>query len=338
MTHDKEFSTYLLAFPFHEFDLILGMNWLSKHRAIVDCDKKTIWLKCSDLSEVTVHGIQSGAMSNVISAMQARRLLRKGCETFLALVLDSKRGQVDVEKIPVVKEFPDVFPKELSGIPLEREVDLFIEVVHRTTPISREPYRMAPTELKKLKTQLQELLEKGFIRPSVSPWGAPVLFVKKKYGTLRMCIDYLQINKVTVMNKYLLPRIEDLFDQFKGASVFSKIDLRSGYYQVRVKDVDVPNTAFITRYGHYEFLVIPFGFTNAPAAFMDLMNMVFQPYLDQYAVIFIDGILVYSKEHKHEQHLRIVLQILREKLLFAKLRKCYFWLKEMSFLGHIVSA
>ena len=182
-------------------------------------------------------------------------------------------------------------------------------------------------------------LDKGFIRPSVSPWGAPVLFVKKKDGTLRMCIDYRQINKVTVKNKYPLPRIEDLFDQLKGASVFSKIDLRSGYYQLRVKDVDVPKTAFRTRYGHYEFLVMPFGLTNAPTAFMDLMNKVFQPYLDQFVMVFIDDILVYSRdEQEHEQHLKIVLQTLKEKKLYSKLSKCDFLLKEISFLGHIVFA
>ena len=198
---------------------------------------------------------------------------------------------------------------------------------------------MAPTELKELKTQLQELLDKGFIKPSVSPWGVPVLFVKKKDGTLRMCIDYRQINKVTVKNKYPLPRIEDSFDQLKGASVFSKIDLRSGYYQLRVKEVDVLKTSFRTRYGHYEFLVIPFGLTNAPTAIMDLMNRVFCPYLDQFVVVFIDDILMYSKDaQEHEHHLRIVLKTLRKNKLFAKLRKCEFWLREVSFLGHIVSA
>ena len=314
---------------------------MSTHRAIVDCGQKTVVLRCSDQTEVIVQGIGSSALSNVISAIQARRFMRKGCETFLAVVLDSKRGQVDVEKIPVVRDFPDVFPKELPGIPLEREVDLAIaiEIVPGTVPMSRAPYRMAPKELKELKSQLQELLDKGFIRPSVSPWGAPVLFVKKKDGTLRMCIDYRQINKVTVKNKYPLPRIEDLFDQLKGAGVFSKIDLRSGYYQLRVKEVDVPKTAFRTRYGHYEFLVMPFGLTNAPAAFMDLMNRVFRPYLDQFVVVFINDILVYSRdEQEHEQHLKIVLQTLREKKLYVKLSKCDFWLKEVSFLGHIVSA
>ena len=187
------------------------MDWLTKHRAIVDYDQKTVVLRCSDQTEVMVQGIGSSVMSNVISAMQARRIMRKGCETFLVVILDSKRRQVDVENIPVVREFPDVFPEELPGIPLEREVELAIEIVPGTVPISRAPYRMASTELKELKSQLQELLDKGFIRPSVSPWGSPVLFVKKKDGTLRMCIDYWQINKVTVKNKYPLPIIKRSF-------------------------------------------------------------------------------------------------------------------------------
>ncbi|KAK5832835.1 hypothetical protein PVK06_016638 [Gossypium arboreum] len=219
-----------------------------------------------------------------------------------------------MEQLSVVNEFTDVFPEELPGLPPDREVEFIIDVIPGTAPISITPYRMAPAELKELKTQLQELLDKGFIRPSTSPWGAPVLFVKKKDGSLRLCIDYRQLNKVTIKNKYPLPRIDDLFDQLKGAAVFSKIDLRSGYYQLKVKECDVPKTAFRTRYGHYEFLVMPFGLTNAPAAFMDLMNRIFQSYLDRFVVVFIDDILVYSKtESEHAQHLRIVLQTLREK-------------------------
>ncbi|KAL4014605.1 hypothetical protein IC575_026814 [Cucumis melo] len=197
---------------------------------------------------------------------------------------------------------------------------------------------MAPAELKELKVQLQELLDKGFIRPSVSPWGVPVLFVKKKDGSMRLCIDYRELNKVTVKNRYPLPRIDDLFDRFCGATVFSKIDLRSGYHQLRIKDGDIPKTAFRSRYGHYEFIVMSFGLTNAPAVFMDLMNRVFREFLDTFVIVFIDDILIYSKtEAEHEEHLRMVLQTLRDNKLYAKFSKCEFWLKQVSFLGHVVS-
>ena len=223
-------------------------------------------------------------------------------------------------------------------MPPVREVEFGIDLIPGTTLISTAPYRMAPVELKELKSQLQELTNKGFVRPSFSPWGAPVLFVKKKDGSMRLCVDYRQLNKVKIKNKYPLPRIDDLFDQLKGATWFSKIDLRSGYYQLRVKESDVPKTAFRTRYGHYEFLVMPFGLTNAPAVFMDLMNRIFRPYLDRFIVVFIDDILIYSKdETEHAEHLRIVLQTLRDKQLYAKFSKTEFWLREVGFLGHIVS-
>ena len=189
-----------------------------------------------------------------------------------------------------------------------------------------------------MKIQLQELLDLGFIRPSFSPWGAPVLFVKKKDGSLRMCIDYRELNKLTIKNKYPLPRIDDLFDQLQGRTMFSKIDLRSGYHQLRIKEEDIPKTAFRTRYGHYEFLVMSFGLTNAPAAFMDMMNRVFKDYLDKFVIVFIDDILVYSQsETEHEQHLCLVIQLLREHRLYAKFSKCEFWLPQVTFLGHIVS-
>ncbi|WMV25807.1 hypothetical protein MTR67_019192 [Solanum verrucosum] len=187
--------------------------------------------------------------------------------------------------------------------------------------------------------KLKDLLDKGFIRPSISPWGAPVLFVKKKDGSLRMCIDYRQLNKVTIKNKYPIPRIDDLFDQLQGASHFSKIDLRSGYHQLRVRDSDIPKTAFRTRYGHYEFVVMSFGLTNAPAAFMDLMNRVFKQYLDLFVIVFIDDILIYSRnKEEHASHLRVVLQTLKDHQLFAKFNNCEFWLQSFAFLGHIVSS
>ena len=197
---------------------------------------------------------------------------------------------------------------------------------------------MAPVELQELRVQLHELLDKGFIRPSTSPWGAPVLFAKKKDKTLRLCIDYRHLNRVTIKNRYPLPRIGDLFDQLRGARVYSEIDLRTSYHQLRVRDTDIPKTAFRTRYGHFEFTVMPFGLTNAPAAFMDLMHRIFQPLLDQFVVVFADNILIYSEsEWEHEYHLRIVLQLLRDNQLYAKFSKCEFWLTEVRFLGHVVS-
>jgi len=184
---------------------------------------------------------------------------------------------------------------------------------------------MAPAELKELSVQLQDLLGKGFIRPSVSPWGAPVLFVKKKDGTMRMCIDYRQLNKVTVKNRYPLPRIDDLFDQLQGASVFSKIDLRSGYHQLRIRAADIPKTEFRTRYGHYDFLLMSLGLSNPTAAFLNLMTRVFRPYLDSFVIVFIDDILIYSwSRGDHEQHLRGVLQTLSDQRLYAKFSKCQF--------------
>ncbi|GJZ59309.1 putative reverse transcriptase domain-containing protein [Tanacetum coccineum] len=186
--------------------------------------------------------------------------------------------------------------------------------------------------------QLQELQDKGFIRPSHSPWGAPVLFVKKKDGSFRMCIDYRELNKITIKNIYPLPRIDDLFDQLQGACYLSKIDLRLGYHQLRVHEDDIPKTAFRKRYGHFEFTVMPFGLTNAPAVFINLMNRVCKPYLDKFVIVFIDDILIYSKtKEEHEVHLKLVLELLRKEKLYAKFSKCEFWLQEVHFLGHMVN-
>jgi hypothetical protein len=205
-------------------------------------------------------------------------------------------------------------------------------------PVSKTPYRMSTPELKELQMHLEEILKKGYIHPSVSPWGALVLFVKNKYGTLRLCIDFRQLNKVTVKNKYPMPRIDDLFDQLKDARIFSKIDLRSGYHQVRIKEQDIRKTIFRTRYGDYEFTVVPFGLSKAPTIIMCLMNGFFREYLDKFVIIFLDEILIYYKsEEDHENHLRMVLQVLREHQLYAELRKCSFYLKQIHYLGHIIS-
>jgi hypothetical protein len=242
------------------------------------------------------------------------------------------------QDIPVVCEFPDVFPEDLPGLPPERDVEFVIELKPGTTPISRRSYIMPPNELAELKTQLQDLLEKGFIQPSSSPWGYPAIFVKKDQ-TLRMCVDYRPLNEVTIKNKYPLPRIDILFDQLTGARVFSKIDIRSGYHQIRIRPEDIPKTAFTTRYGLFEYLVMSFGLTNAPAHFTYLMNSVFMPELDKFVVVFIDDILIYSKnEEEHARHLRIVLTRLREHQLHAKFSKCAFWPEEIQFLRHVLSA
>ncbi|KAL5549395.1 hypothetical protein UlMin_004626 [Ulmus minor] len=275
----------------------------------------------------------------IISALKAKKMLSNGCMGYLAHIVDTTIDAIlKPEDVHVVRNFLEVFPEDLPGLPPDREIEFEIELLPGTSPISKAPYRMAPAELKELKEQLQELLDKKFIRPSYSPWGAPVLFVKKKDGTLRMCIDYRELNKVTIKNKYPLPRIDDLFDQLQGAAIFSKIDLRLGYHQLKIRESDVPKTAFRTRYGHYEFLVMPFGLTNAPAAFMDLMNRVFKEFLDKFVVIFIDDILIYSKTREdHEAHLELVLQRLKEHRLYAKFKKCEFWIEQVTFLGHVIS-
>ena len=328
----------LIVLDMLDFDVILGMDWLAANHASIDCSRKEVTFNPPSMASFKFKGGGSKSLPQVISAIRASKLLSQGTWGILASVVDTREADVSLSSEPVVRDYPDVFPEELPGLPPHREVEFAIELEPGTVPISRAPYRMAPAELKELKVQLQELLDKGFIRPSVSPWGAPVLFVKKKDGSMRLCIDYRELNKVTVKNRYPLPRIDDLFDQLQGATVFSKIDLRSGYHQLRIKDEDVPKTAFRSRYGHYEFIVMSFGLTNAPAVFMDLMNRVFREFLDTFVIVFIDDILIYSKtEAEHEEHLRMVLQTLRDNKLYAKFSKCEFWLKQVSFLGHVVS-
>ena len=287
LIEEQEFPVDLVVLDMRDFDVVLGMDWLSRHRATIDCYKKEVKLNRLGKMEVKFRGLRKELSSCMISAMTTQKMLRKGCQDYLAYVVEIGKEGTILDEIPVVREFPDVFLDDIAGLPPEREVEFTIDLIPRTEPISIPPYKMAPAELRELKAQLEELLSKGFIRPSISPWGAQVLFVKKKDGSLRLCIDYRQLNRVTIHNQYPLPRIDELIDQLQGSQVYSKIDLRSGYHQLRVQESDVPKTAFRTRYGHYEFLMMPFGLTNAPVAFMDLMNRVFQPYLDRFVIIFL---------------------------------------------------
>ena len=297
-------------------DVILGMDWLTRHDGTIACAARTVSLTNHEGTQVTCHTL--GCKPDpIVYSLEAKTL----------------------EEVPVVDEYPDVFPDELPGMPPDRDIEFIIELIPGTAPIAKRPYRMAAGELVELKEQLRELQQKGYVRPSSSPWGSPVLFVKKKDGSMRMCVDYRSLNEVTIKNKYPLPRIDDLFDQLKGAKFFSKIDLRSGYYQLKIRMEDVPKTAFVTRYGQYEFTVMPFGLTNAPAYFMNLMNKVFMEELDRFVVVFIDDILIYSKSaQEHEHHLRVVLEKLRVHKLYAKFSKCEFWLEKVAFLGHILTA
>src|ERR1700736_6461478 len=238
----------------------------------------------------------------------------------------------------IVDEYADVFT-EPSSLPPHREYDMTIDLQPGASPPFQAPRPMSAPMLDELKAQLTKLQDAGFIVPSNAPFGAPILFVKKKDGSLRMCIDYRALNKITIKNKYPLPRIEKLLDRLQCATIFSKIDLRSGYHQLRINDEDTDKTTFVTRYGSYKFLVMPFGLTNAPSVFMQMMNSVLAEYIDRFVIVFIDDILIYSNsEEEHHEHVRMVLDKLREHQLHANSEKCHFYQQQIEFLGHIVTA
>ncbi|GJR16130.1 putative reverse transcriptase domain-containing protein [Tanacetum coccineum] len=272
------FKIDLLPTWLGSFDVIIGIDWLAYHRALIDCYEKIVRIPLPNGKILEVQGERP----------------EKDLRSLACIKADEKK----LDDIRVVRDFPKVFIDDLLGLPLVREIEFRIDLIPSASPVVRSPYRLAPSEMLELSNQLKELQEKGVIRPSHSPWGAPVLFVKKKDGLMRMCIDYRELNKLTIKNRYPLPRIDDLFDQLQGACCFSKIDLRSGYHQLRVREEDIPKTAFRTRYGHFEFTVMPFGMTNAPAIFMDLMNRVCKLYLDKFVIVFIDDILIYSKSEE----------------------------------------
>jgi hypothetical protein len=254
------------------------------------------------------------------------------------LVLNENRIAEGLELLMVVRSFVDVFPEELPRMSSGKELEFTIELKSGIESIARTPYRMSTLELQELKMQLKELLDLGIIRPSVSLWGASVIFIRKEEGLWKLYIDYRQLNKTTIKNQYLLPRIDDLVDKMKGAMVFSKINLRSRYHQLHIKEDDIPKTAFKMRFGHYEFIFLPFGLTNAPGVFMSLMNGVFREYLEKFIQVFIDDILMYSQMmEEHEVHLRLVLQCLRENKLFGKLSKCLFYQSKIHYLRHVIS-
>nr|GEU58409.1 putative reverse transcriptase domain-containing protein [Tanacetum cinerariifolium] len=300
------------------FDVIVGMDWLSYHRVVVVSYEKIVRIPLSNGEILEIHG----------------DIPKKDPKSLSCIKADEKR----LDDIRTIRDFPEVFPDDFIGLLPVREIEFCIDLIPGALPVVKSPYRLAPSEMLELSNQLKEIQEKGFIRPSYSLWGAPVLFVKKKDGALRTCIDYRELNKLTIKNRYPIPRIDDLFDQLQGACCFSKIDLHSRYHQLRVREQDIPKTAFRTRYGHFKFTVMPFGLTHAPAVFMDLMNRVCKPYLDKFVIVFIDDILIYSRsEEEHEPHLKTILDLLKKEKLYTKFLKCEFWLKEVQFLGHVVN-
>ncbi|GKA61935.1 putative reverse transcriptase domain-containing protein [Tanacetum coccineum] len=287
------FNIDLMPVELGSFDIIIGMDWLRKYHAVIVCDEKLVRIPYGD-ETLIFHGDESNdgreSWLTIISCSKAQEYMAKGCQVFLAQISakkeEDKSDGKQLKDVSIVQDFHEVFPEDLPGLPLARPVEFQIDLIPGATPAARAPYRLAPSEMKKLSEQLQELFDKGFIRPSSSPWGAPVLFVKKKDGSFRMCIDYQELNKLTVKNRYPLPKIDDLFNQLQGSNIYSKIDLRSGYHQLRVQEQDIPNTAFQTRYGHYEFQVMPFGLTNAP-----------------------------TDKKEHEEHLKAILELLKKEKL-----------------------
>src|SRR4051812_30235257 len=311
------FLASVIALKSSDTYVILGMDWLSRHNVVLDCKAKSVKLNRPSDQTIDYTSPSSRIQMHTLNVLPLPKL----------------------EDIPVVRDFPHVFPEELPGIPPDRCVEFIVDLIPGTSPISRRPYRIAPHELAELKTQLEASLAKGFIRPSSSPWGCPVLFVTKKDGTEMMCVDYRPLNLATIKNKYALPRINDLYDKLAGSSFFSKMDLRLGYHQIKIRKEDIPKTAFTTRYGLYEYTVMSFGLTNPPATFSRMINSIFMEYLDKFVMVYLDDILIYSKnEAEHVEHLRLVLMKLREHRLYAKFSKCEFLLPELTYLGHVISA
>jgi hypothetical protein len=275
------FLVELIILESSGIDVILEIDYLTKYGGVISYAKRMVTLTSPQGERIEVNVSMPAKAEAMINQLEEKSL----------------------EHIRIVCEFLDVFSEELPGMPPDRDIEFSIELLPGTAPISKRAYRMDVKDLIERKKQIEELLDNGFIRPSSSPWGALVLFVNKKDGSRRMCVDYRSLNEVTIKNKYPLPRIEDLFDQMRGDKVFSKIDLRPGYHQLKIRTKDIPKTAFTTRYGLYEFLVMSFGLTNAPTYLMNLMNKVFMEYLDQFVVVFIDYIqytLIMKK------HMRII--------------------------------
>jgi hypothetical protein len=333
-----------------DYDIVLGKPWLTQHNPDVDWQGNTLTLVRRQqqfrLSQPLPHDAETD--QSTLTYLQAARLVRKGAQAYLAVLkpVNPEADQAVHGSDPawkqqmqqLLQQFSDI-QADLTGPPPPGDAVHSIILEDGAKPPAYPPRHMSPLELQEVRQQLDEFLSKDFIRPSQSPFAAPVLFVRKRDGTLRMCMDYRALNKLTIKDRYPLPRIDDLLDQLQGATIFSKLDLQQGYHQTLVNEPDIPKTAFSTRYGQYEWKFMPFGLCNAPATFQRLMNTILQPYLDRFAVVYLDDILIYSKTpQEHLDHVRLVLQALQEHHLHIKLKKCAFGLAQVDFLGHVISA
>jgi len=287
---------HLKVLPLGSYNMLLGMDWLYLHKTKVDCYEKSIECLDDNGEHKILQGKKKVTSIVMLIVMQENNSHKKGFLLFAVHVSSDKCKDVEDEKLlkrySVLQQFWDVFPAYILEFLPHREVDFSIDLIPGATRTSKAPYRMSSPKIVELKLQLKEVLDKGYVRPSVSSCGALVLFIKKKDGTLTFCIDYRKLNKVIIKNMYPLSRINDLFNQLKGKTMFSKIDLRSGYHHVCIKDEDIYKNSFQTRYGDYEFVVGPFGLTNSQATFMCFMNSVFCLYLDKFVIVFIDDILI----------------------------------------------
>ena len=342
--HLKDYSerVHFAVSPLKRYDAIIGKEWCSSHRAEIKTYENRVDFVHKGSKHVIIADENIG--SPFVSANTITTDFERSYEMFAVLVrppekIDGAKSSYPADIERILQEFDDVFPEKLpKGLPPKRIQEFKIDLEEGAKPQKKGLYRLSEKESKELREQLDELLESEFIRPSKSPWGSPVLFVSKKDGKMRMCIDYRALNRLTIKNSYPLPQIDDIFDQLNGAKFFSKIDLRSGYHQIRLDHDSIPLTAFRTRYGHFEFLVLPFGLTNAPATFMNLMNEIFREHLDVFVIVYLDDILIYSKTWKdHLDHIRVVLEILRKEKLYGKISKCVFGVTEVEYLGHIIS-
>ncbi|MCO5582117.1 hypothetical protein L7F22_036007 [Adiantum nelumboides] len=330
-------SAHFCTLPIGIYDGILGMDWLSKNQAQIHCAQRNLSFQNCLGEEVLVQGTNGRPRAHLIKASRSLKGARKGQQIYVVKL--NRLDEVEASSLPKnLRDFSYIFPEDLSSLPPPRDIDHEIETFPGSEPVSKRAYKLSLPEAIELKEQLRQLIEQGFIKPNNSPWGAPVLFQKKKDGSLRLCIDYQGLNQVFVKNKYPIPCIDELLDRLHGAKMFTKIDLRSSYHQIRIKELDIYKAAFNTHYGHFEFIVMPFGLTNTPATFNRLMQDIFCKYLDDFVLVFFDDMLIYSKDGgEHQGHVRKALEMLREHKLYAKLSKCVFNTPEVSYLGFIIT-